>query len=132
MTDTEPTFRVETEQAEKTLIPQFQPSDLSDDQREGYDGLREAAPRDRAGAIVVNELAAAQFEVGETVTLEETVRRYMSGAREAVETARALQASVKGAFASALEGLPEARQLFVECQQNVAETIAKNFDGDER
>jgi len=51
MTDTEPTFRVEGEQGGKTLVPQFQPSDLSDDQREVYDGLRKAAPWDQAGAI---------------------------------------------------------------------------------
>jgi len=94
MTNTEPTFRAETEQGETILIPQFQPSDLSDGQREVYDGLREATPRDRAGAIAVNELAATQFEAGETVTLEAAARRYVSSAREAVEAFRAFQANL--------------------------------------
>jgi len=128
MTDTEPTFRVKTEQGRKILLPQFQPSDLDDEEREVYDGLRKAAPRHHAGAIAVNELAATQFEPGETVTLEETARRYMSGAREFVEAFRAFRASVGEVVASALEELAKACQPLVECQQDVAEDIAENFD----
>ena len=129
MTDDEtPTFRVEAEQGRKILGPQFQPSDLDDDQREVYDGLREAAPRDRAGAIAVNELAAAQFEAGETVTLKAAVRRYTFGAREAVEAARAFQANLAETLAPVVSDLAEACQPLVEWRRSVAEDIAENFD----
>ena len=128
MTDTEPTFRVDTEQGEKILIPQFQPSDLSDDQREVYDGLREAAPRDHAGAIAVNELAATQFEVGETVTLRAAVRRCTFAASEAAEAFRAFQADLEAVLAPVVSDLAEACQPLVEWRQDMAEDIAKNFD----
>jgi hypothetical protein len=130
MTDNQPTFRVETEQGKKILLPEFQPSDLSDDQREVYDGLREAAPRDHAGAIAVNELAATQFEAGETVTLEAAVRRYVSGAREAVEALRSVRANLKETLAPVVSDLAEARQPLVEWRQDVAESMAENFDDD--
>ena len=128
MTDTEPIFRVETEQGRKILLPQFQPSDLSDDQRGAYDWFRRAAPGDHAGAIAVNEIAAAKFEPGETVTLKETTRRYMSGAREFTEAFQALREDVEEVVASALEELAKARQPLVECQQDVTEDIAENYD----
>jgi hypothetical protein len=130
MTDNQPTFRVEIEQGEKILLPQFQPSDLNDDQREVYDGLREAAPRGHAGAIVVNELAAAQFEAGETVTLEGAARRYVSGACGAVEAFREFQANVREMLAPVVSDLAEAGQPLVEWRQDMAEEIAENFDDD--
>ena len=130
MTDDEPTFRVESEQGRKILVPQFQPSDLDDEQREVYDALREAAPRHQAGAIAVNEIAATQFEVDETVTLEEAVRRYMSGAREAAEAFRAFRADVLEILAPAASDLAEACQPLVEWRQDVVESMAENFDGD--
>ena len=117
MTDTEPTFRVETEQGEKILVPQFQPSDLSDDQREAYDGLRRAAPRDHAGAIVVKEFAAAKFETGETVTLSETTRQHMFDAREFTEALRSVRVNLKAALA------PVATDL-----ASVVESMTENFD----
>ena len=132
MTDTEPTFRVEIEQGEKILLPQFQPSDLSDDQREVYDGLREAAPEQYVGAIAVNEIAATQFEAGETVTLEVALRRYTFGASEAAEAFRAFQADLKEMLAPVVSDLAEACQPLVELQQDVAESIPENFDDGER
>ena len=131
MTDTEPTFRVKTEQDETILIPQFQPSDLDDDQREVYDGLREAAPRHRAGVIVVNEIAATQFEAGETVALETAMRRYTFGASEAAEAFREFQADLAETLAPVATDLAEACQPLVEWRRSVAEEIAENFD-DER
>ena len=121
MTDTEPTFRVETEQDRKILVPQFQPGDLSDEQREVYDGLREAGPGHHAGAIAVTKIAAAQFKAGETVTLEETVRRYTFGASEAAEALRAFQADLEAALAPVANDLAEACQPLVEWRQDVAE-----------
>jgi len=129
-TDAEPTFRVETEQGKKILVPQFQPSDLSDDQREVYDGLREAAPRDHAGAIVVNELAVPQFKMGETVTLDGAVRRYMPDVHGAVGAVRAFRVNFKEMLAPAASDLAEACQPLVELQQDVAESMAENFDDD--
>ena len=131
MTDTEPTFRVETEQGRKILLPQFQPSGLDDEQREVYDGLRAAGAGHQAGAIAVNEIAVPQFEVGETVTLEETVKRYMSGAREAAEAFRAFRADVLEILAPVVSDLAEACQPLVEWRQDVLESMAENFDGDE-
>lgn len=130
MTDNQPTFRVETEQGETILVPQFQPSDLSDDQREVYDGLRKAAPRGHAGAIAVNELAATQFEAGETVTLEAAARRYTLGAREAVEAFREFQANLAETLAPVVSDLAEACQPLVEWRQDMAESMAENFDDD--
>jgi hypothetical protein len=123
MTDTEPIFEVKNEQDEKILLPQFQPSDLSDDQREVYDGLREAAPRDHAGAIAVNELAATQFEAGETVTLRAAVRRCTFGASEAAEAARAFQANLAETLAPVVSDLAEACQPSVEWRQDMAENF---------
>ena len=131
MTDNQPTFRVETEQGDKILVPQFQPSDLDDDQREVYDGLREAAPRDHAGAIALNEVGATQFEAGETVTLEATVRRYMFGASEVAEAARAFQADLEAALTPVVIDLAEACQPLIEWRRSVVETMTENFD-DER
>jgi len=130
MTDTESTFRVETEQGRKILIPQFQPSDLDDDQRAVYDGLREAVAEQYVGAIVVNEIAAPHFEAGETVTLEAAARRYAFGAREAVEAFRAFQADLKETLAPVVSDLAEACQPLVEWRQDMAESMAENF-GDE-
>jgi hypothetical protein len=123
MTDNQPTFRVETEQGDKILLPQFQPGDLSDDHRKVYDGLRAAAPRDHAGAIAVNKAVAPRFEAGETVTLEAAVRRYVSGAREAVEAFRAFQADLKETLAPVVSDLAEACQPLVEWRQDMAENF---------
>jgi len=132
---TEPTFTVQEIgsglDTTIALVPQFQPSNLDDGQREVYDALRKAGPRHHAGAIAVNELAAAQFEAGETVTLEETTRRYKVGAREAAEAFQAFRADALGIFAPVVGDLAEACQPLVEWRQDVAEGMAENFDGDD-
>ena len=107
MTDNQPTFKVKTEQGRKILLPQFQPSDLDDDQREVYNGLCEAAPEHHPGAITVKKIAAAQFEAGETVTLEAVVRRHTFGASEAAEALRAFQADLEATLAPVANDLAE-------------------------
>lgn len=83
--ETEPTFHVERGDELLLLVPQFHPSSLSDDEREVYDGLREAGAGRFTGAIAVNELAESKFGPGEEVTLRETGRRYMVVVSEALD-----------------------------------------------
>ena len=128
MTDTKPTFRVETEQGKKILLPQFQPSDLDDDQREVYDGLREAAPEQYVGAVAVNEAVAPRFEAGETVTLGAVVRRYTFVVTEAAESFRSFSADLEEMLAPVVSDLSEAFQPLVELQQDMAESIPEKFD----
>ena len=130
MTNDKPTFKVKIEQGEKILVPQFQPSDLSDDQRAVYDGLREAAPRDQAGAIVVKEFAAPRFEGGETVTLSETTRRHVSDAREFFEALRSVRADLKATLPPVATDLAEAGQPLLEWRQDMVEDITENSDNE--
>lgn len=106
----EPTFRVERGDELLLLVPQFQPSDLSDDEREVYDALRDAGAGHHAGAIGVNELAESRFEGGETVGLLEVVDRYMAAANEFAEQLSDVFVDIWESLAPVMRDIAEAMQ----------------------
>ena len=131
MTDTEPTLRVEIEQGRKILLPQFQPSDLNDEQREVYDALRDAGARHHSGAIAANEIPAAQFEVGETVTLDEVVKRHKIAVREATEAFRTFQADLREALTPIVSDLAEASRSLAEWGRKAEAEVVEDLNGGE-
>ena len=123
----EPTFvvqRIETSEGHMVaLVPQFQPSDLSTDEREVYDTLRDAGAGHHPGAIAVNELAESRFEDGETVTLLAVVGRYGDTIHDTYEQSVAVLVDFARQLAPAVQDMAEAMQPLAE--------LGERMDADE-